>query len=83
MDDFQDGDYIVLPDSNERYQIGQKESLQGVYNVNRGYAVFKQVEILDENSEYCIVQKNMDYGLRTYDQIVLNASMVTEHDILR
>lgn len=82
-DDFQDGDYIVLPDSNERYQIGQKESLQGVYNVNRGYAVFKQVEILDENSEYCIVQKNMDYGLRTYDQIVLNASMVTEHDILR
>ncbi|QNM05816.1 HlyD family efflux transporter periplasmic adaptor subunit [Qiania dongpingensis] len=83
MDDFKEGDYIILPDSNERYQIGAKESLQGVYNINRGYAIFKQVEILDENSEYCIVKKNMAYGLRSYDHIVLNASLVKEDDILR
>lgn len=83
MEDFTEGDYIILPDSNERYQIGTKESIQGVYNINRGYAVFKQVEILDENSEYCIVKKNMDYGLRSYDHIVLDASLVTENDILR
>lgn len=82
-EDFQDGDYIVLPDSNERYQVGAKEAIQGVYNINRGYAVFKQIEILDENSDYCIVKKNMEYGLRSYDHIVLDASQVTENDILR
>ena len=26
--------------------------LQGVYNINRGYAVFKQIEILEENGEF-------------------------------
>ncbi len=82
-EDFQDGNTLVLPDSNERYQIGEKETLKGVYNINRGYAVFKYVEILDENSEYCIVRKNVSYSIRNYDHIVLNASMVSDQDIIR
>ena len=82
-DTLQDGDNLVLPDSNTRFQVGQKESIPGVYNINRGYAMFKYVKILDENSEYCVVKKNVSYSIRTYDHIVLKAELVSDSDILR
>lgn len=79
---FKAGDYIVKPESSDRWQIGPTGSLQGVYNINRGYTVFKQIEILDSNSEYYTVRRNMDYGLAVYDHIVLDASLVEEGQLL-
>ena len=83
METLQGGDTLLLPDSNERFQVAETETLKGAYNINRGYAVFKYVDILDENSEYCIVRKNVAYSLRPYDHIVLNASMVSDQQIVR
>lgn len=70
------GDYLVKPASSDRYQVGPTASLQGVYNINRGYSVFKQIEILAQNDEFYTVQKGTSYGLNVYDHIVLNASSV-------
>lgn len=71
------GDYLVKPgSSSERYQVGATASLQGVYNINRGYAVFKQIEILEENGEFYTIKENTSYGLNVYDHIVLDASAV-------
>ena len=72
------GDYMVKPDSQDRYQIGSSASLQGVYNINKGYAVFKQIEILNSNDEYYTIKKGTSYGLSVYDHIVLNADTVDE-----
>ena len=83
METLRGGDTLLLPDSNERFQVAETETLKGAYNINRGYAVFKYVDILDENSEYCIVRKNVAYSLRPYDHIVLNASMVSDQQIVR
>ncbi len=71
------GDYLVKPDSSDRFQVGQTASLQGVYNINRGYTVFKQIEILAQNNEFYTVKKGTSYGLSVYDHIVLDASTVT------
>ena len=60
----------------------EKKALEGVYNVNKGYAVFEVVEILDQNDSYCIVKGGTTYGLAVYDHIVLNASTVDEDDLL-
>ena len=76
------GDFVIKPDSTERYQIGARESLQGVYNINKGYAVFKQIEILKSNEEYYTIRKGMDYGLSVYDHIVLNADLVYEGQLI-
>ncbi len=70
------GDYLVKPESTDRFQIGQTASLQGVYNINRGYSVFKQIEILAQNNEFYTVRKGTSYGLSVYDHIVLDASTV-------
>lgn len=81
-DGFKAGDYIVKPDSQERYQIGASASLQGVYNINKGYAIFKQIDVLASNDEYYTVKKNMTYGLAVYDHIVLEAATVSEGQLI-
>ncbi len=76
------GDYLIKPDSNERYQIGATEKLTGAYNINKGYAVFKQVTELANSGEYYIVEKGTKYGLSVYDHIVLDASTVTDGQLV-
>ena len=56
--------------------------MEGVYNMNKGYTVFKQIAILASNNEYYVVRKNMDYGLSDYDHIVLDASTVEEGKLI-
>ena len=50
--------------------------MTGVYNINKGYADFKQINVLYDNEEYSIVESNTKYGLRAYDYIALDASTV-------
>ena len=49
------GDYLIKPDSQERYQVGAMESVQGVFNINRGYTIFRKIEILNSNDEFYTV----------------------------
>lgn len=81
---FKDGDYIQMIDTNKKYQIRQEnaQTIQGVYNINKGYAVFREVTIVDENEEFCIVEPNNIYGLAAHDHIVLDASTVDTDDIV-
>lgn len=72
------GDTLIKPDSNERYTVSKTDTLIGVYNINKGYADFRQVKILYQNDEYAIVRSNTMYGLNVYDYIVLDSSTVEE-----
>ena len=65
-------------DNGGRFQIGANASLQGVYNINKGYAVFKQIKVLSENDEFYTVEKGTSYGLSVYDHIALDADTVEE-----
>jgi len=76
------GDRLIKPDSTETYAISKQGTLIGVYNINKGYADFKQIVILDQNEEYAIVQSNTAYGLNVYDYIVLDAATVNEDDFI-
>lgn len=79
-----EGDYVQREDSAKRMQIQKKDivTMHGVYNINKGYAVFREVIVIDENEEYCIVESNNTYSLAAYDYIVLDASEVTEDQIV-
>lgn len=76
--EWKSGDYVVKPDSSDRYQIGPTATLKGVYNINKGYAVFKQIDVIAENDEYDTIRKNTKYGLNIYDHILLNGSDAKE-----
>ena len=58
------------------------EALKGVYNINKGYAMFRLIDILYEYGDYCIVSDKTDYGVTLYDHIILNGSSVKENDII-
>ena len=73
---------LIKPDSTETYKLKKTKSLQGVYNINKGYAVFKQIHILCESDEYYIVESGNSYGLANYDHIALVGKDVRENDIV-
>lgn len=77
-----EGDVVLMADSSSTYKIGtDKGSLIGVYNINKGYAVFKQINIIYENEAYAIVETKTSYGISLYDHIALNASEVKENQL--
>lgn len=76
------GNYIVMPETGEKFAVGKTGSLQGVYNINKGYADFKQISILYDNDEYSVVKSNTTYGLNVYDYIVLNADLVKDNQFI-
>ena len=79
---FSEGDCVIKKDSVQKYTVSESESLEGVYNINKGYAVFREIKVIDENEEYCIVEEGATFGLSQYDHIVLDASTVQVEDIV-
>ena len=76
------GTFLVMKDSQERYQIGPSRTLQGVYNINKGYTQFRQINILYQNEEFALVEEGTSYGLTVYDRIVLNGGVVDEDEVI-
>ncbi len=81
-DTLKEGDAIQSPDGSGRYVVGDTGVLEGVYCINQGYAVFRRIELIDQNDEYAIVRSNTSYGLSRYDHIAENADSVKESDIV-
>ena len=80
---FADGDVIIKPDSQDTYTVEKTSPLEGVYSLNRGYAVFRRISIIDQNDEYCIVETGTSYGIAQFDHIARDGSSVSEDDILQ
>jgi len=79
-DQLQGGDILQKENSAEQEIVSMRGTLIGVYNIDKGYADFRQITILYQNEDYAIVKSNTTYGLREYDHIVLDASTVSEDD---
>ena len=76
------GDRIDMPDSAQTFVISKSGTLTGVYNINKGYADFKEIEILNSNEEYSIIRSNTAYGLVAYDYIILDADSVETDEFI-
>ncbi len=76
------GDYLIMPDSMNEFPVSMKGELTGVYYINKGYADFRQISILEQNDEYAIVKPNTTYGLSEYDYIALDASSLFDNDFI-
>ncbi len=81
---FKNGDYAVRSGTTKKHQIvdDDRVTIQGVYNINKGYAIFREVKLLDENEEYCIVEPYNPYGLAAHDFIARDAKAVKDDDIV-
>lgn len=81
--DFTKETYITTSDLSARIMLYTFETkLEGAYNINKGYAVFKRIERLKTENGYVIINKNTISGLSAYDHIALDASSATEDSII-
>ena len=74
------GDSIIKPDSDEKYTIGPTDVLEGVYSINKGYTLFKRIEVLSSDDEFDIVKKGTPYGLSVYDHILQKGAGYNEKE---
>ena len=44
--------------------------------------MFRRIEVLYENEEYCIVKNGTQYGLSVYDHIALDGKTAVEQKII-
>lgn len=77
--DFTYGQYVYCMEDETQYQVSVIEKLKGVYNVNKGYAVFRRIEFLSESDDYCIVRAGAARSLSEHDHIALNAKLINEN----
>ena len=61
--------------------LAKSEEINGVFVVDANYTKFQEIEIIDQNNEYAIVNEvslSSNKGLSLYDEIVVNGSNVEE-----
>lgn len=81
-DTLKDGDMILKPNSKESYTVHETAKLEGVYCINKGYAVFRNIDPIYQNEEYSIIRSGTKYGISMYDHIALDGSIITENALI-
>lgn len=78
------GENVVLQamDSKDTFLIEKKETIEGVYCTNRGYADFKPIDILAQKDDYSIISSDTDQGISAYDFIALDGTTIKENQII-
>ena len=77
------GDVLIKEGTTQTFSVGSKiDEKEGVFNVNKGYAVFKLIRILFSNEDYSIVESGTNYGISLYDHIALNAKNLKDGSII-
>lgn len=81
-EELSDGDMILKPNSDETYTIHETAKLEGVYCINKGYAVFRKIDMIYQNEEYAIIRNGTEYGVSLYDHIALEGNSITENTLI-
>ena len=80
-DFLREGVKLTDDDRTEVCELGETETIQGVYVVNRGFTVFKKIDILEKNVDYCIVS-TAGSDIESYDRIILNGQATEEGRVI-
>ena len=72
------GTFIVKNNTQEMFQISLVGKLTGVYCVNKGFAQFRRVELLQDGKEYCVVEAGKAYSISEHDHIAKDAKTISE-----
>lgn len=72
----------IKSETGERYLLNETAKLSGVYNVNQGYAIFRQIEIIETGDQYSTIKEGTPYGIAVYDQIALIGDTAIEQQII-
>jgi len=76
------GTVLVSPDTGETLTLGATEPLQGVFNINHGYAIFRFVNIIAYNEDYYVIEEGNAFSLSNFDFIALIGDSIEDGEIV-
>ncbi len=79
---FPEETYILVGGGNRIMLNTYITKLEGAYNINDGYAVFKRIERLETNDEYTLIRKNSTSGLAEFDHVALDVLKIKEGEVI-
>ena len=79
---FERGSHLVDLGTGATFTLRGTSSLPGVFNINRGYAIFRPITVLSESHEYLIVREGDPHGLVNFDRIVRDGRSVRELEVV-
>ena len=82
VNDLEGGTVLVRPDTDEVCTVSTTAQLEGVYNINEGYADFRLIGHPYAYGDYCIIEDKAGVGITLYDHIVLDGSSVHEGQVI-
>ena len=64
--------------------LAMQASVEGVYQINNGYCVFKPIVRLQNSLEtsFVVISNSVSGGLKSYDRIVMDARDFKENEII-
>lgn len=72
------GTFIYNEKTQEQFQMSLSRPLTGVYCVNKGFAQFRRVEMVQEGKEFCVVKSGMPFSIAEHDHIAKDSSTIDE-----
>jgi len=76
------GTVLISPDTGETLTLAVTESLQGVFNINHGYAIFRLIHIIAENEDYYVIEEGNAFSLSNFDFIALIGDSIEDGEIV-
>lgn len=72
------GTEIAKEGTSDKFQASLTGRLTGVYCVNKGFAQFRRVEMLQDGKEFCIVKNGMPFSIAEHDHIAKDSKTINE-----
>ena len=72
------GTFIYDDKTQDTFQISLVGKLTGVYCVNKGFAQFRRVELVQMGKEFCVVKAGMSFSIAEHDHIAKDSSTIEE-----
>ena len=76
------GTVLISPDTGETLTLSVTETLQGVFNVNHGYAIFRLIHIIAGNEDYYVIEEGNAFSLSNFDFIALIGDSIEDGEIV-
>ena len=76
------GTRLLSPDTGDVITLNATEPLQGVFNINHGYAIFMYVNIITGNEDYYLVEEGNACSVSNFDFIALFGENIEDGEIV-
>jgi len=76
------GTRIIRPGSSETLTLRERREVQGVFQINHGYAIFRQIQVLSQNDDYFIIIEGDRFGLSNFDLIAQDGEAIFDGEIV-